>query len=351
VDHSPKEARAPEVLIPTFHPAARDLEGARRIEIAAGERFTGADVTLVRSRFYRVRVKFEAPPGFSSGVSLDSRPDLGDGLGVRPAGDCKAGACEFARVPSGAYLAVGSAGPAGAKMTMEELSSHNTQTSASVPVDVADADVDGVRLAISAGAEVAGHITVADGQLAEVKSVRVGFVYANGDDYGARSSEDGLFTERLSPGHYEVRVYASGDLVPKSIRAEDTDAMQEGLTVSHPGKLALEIVMSHDGATIEGVVKDKDDQPVPGATVVLIPETKRRSQHGLHLQTSTDQFGRYRFSSATPGEYKLFVWADVEDGIWFDPDFLKDVEGDGHSISVAAKDRQAINLRLASDRK
>jgi hypothetical protein len=127
--------------------------------------------------------------------------------------------------------------------------------------------------------------------------------------------------------------------------------MQEGLTVSHPGKLALEIVMSHDGATIEGVVKDKDDQPVPGATVVLIPETKRRSQHGLHLQTSTDQFGRYRFSSATPGEYKLFVWADVEDGIWFDPDFLKDVEGDGHSISVAAKDRQAINLRLASDRK
>ena len=113
----------------------------------------------------------------------------------------------------------------------------------------------------------------------------------------------------------------------------------------------MEIALSHDGATIEGVIQSKDDQPVPGAIVVLIPETRMRSRHGLFQQTSTDQFGRYHLGAVTPGDYKLFVWAEVETGIWFDPDFLKDVESDGHSIAVTAKDHQAINLRLTSDPK
>jgi hypothetical protein len=27
-----------------------------------------------------------------------------------------------------------------------------------------------------------------------------------------------------------------------------------------------------------------------------------------------------------PGSYKLFAWDDVEPGIWWDPDFLKNYE-------------------------
>ena len=349
VDHSPKEARPPEILIPTFHPAARDADGARKIEIAAGDRFTGADVTLLRSRLYRVRVRFEGPPGLSSGVSLNPRPELGDGFGPQPAGDCKAGVCEFARVPSGPYLAVGSA--ASPKMTIDELFSNSSQTYASVPVDVTDADIDGVSIVISAGADIAGHITVADDDHPDRKQLRVRFVDADGASHDSRFSEDDSFSARLSPGRYEVQVYASGNLIAKSIRAEDIEVIQDGLTISHSGKLPLEIALSHDGATIEGVIQSKDDQPVPGAIVVLIPETRMRSRHGLFQQTSTDQFGRYHFGAVTPGDYKLFVWAEVETGIWFDPDFLKDVESDGHSIAVTAKDHQAINLRLTSDPK
>src|SRR5271155_4804232 len=90
----------------------------------------------------------------------------------------------------------------------------------------------------------------------------------------SRFAEDDSFSARLSPGRYEVQVNASGDLIPRSIRAEDTEVMQDGLTISHSGKLPLEIALAHDGATIDGVVANKDDQPVPGATVVLIPETK-----------------------------------------------------------------------------
>jgi hypothetical protein len=236
-------------------------------------------------------------------------------------------------------------------MTLDEMFSNSSQTYASVPVDVSNADVDGVRIVISAGADIAGHITVADDDHAEHKQLRVRFVDADGASHDSRFAGDDSFAARLSPGRYEVQVYASGDLIPKSIRTEETEVMQEGLTISHSGKLPLEIAMSHEGATIEGIVQNKDDRPVPGATVVLVPETKLRSRRGLYQETSTDQFGRYHFGAVTPGDYKLFVWMEVEAGIWFDPDFLRDVESDGHSITVAAKDHQAINLRLTSDAK
>jgi hypothetical protein len=85
VDRSPEDLPAPRTLVPTFYPAAREPGAARKIDVAAGDRFTGADVTLLRSRLYRVRVKLEGPPGMPKGVGLHPRPDLVDGLGPNSA--------------------------------------------------------------------------------------------------------------------------------------------------------------------------------------------------------------------------------------------------------------------------
>src|SRR5258708_24887198 len=108
----PAKPRAPEALTPTFYPAAQEFSGARKIDVVGGERVTGADVTLQRSRLFRVRVKLEGPPGIPSGVSLNPRPELSDGLGPHPASDCnQAHVCEFTHVPSGSYAAVGQTSP------------------------------------------------------------------------------------------------------------------------------------------------------------------------------------------------------------------------------------------------
>ncbi|MDR3701515.1 MAG: carboxypeptidase-like regulatory domain-containing protein [Candidatus Sulfopaludibacter sp.] len=108
--------------------------------------------------------------------------------------------------------------------------------------------------------------------------------------------------------------------------------------------------MSHDGARIEGVVHDKEDQPVAGATVVLIPEPKLRFRHDLYQDANTDQLGRYHLAPVTPGEYKLFAWPDIEEGIWFDPDFLKDAEPQGLEITIDAKGHAVANLKLPTEK-
>lgn len=343
VDHSPKGQPPPESLVAAFYPGVRDIAGARRIDVAAGDRYTGADITLVRSRLYKVRVRISGPPGLDSGVGLHERPDLSDGLGVRLSSDCNKGVCEFRGVPSGSYLATGSA--QSKNMTVEELFSNSGQYRTSVPVEVADADVDDVRVVVAA-AEVAGRFTVEGEDHPDLKDVHVQFVAADGDEHWPAVDKDGRFATHLGPGWYEVEVSAGGDLIAKSMRTEQADVRRDGLIVTGSGKQSLEIVLAHDGAAIAGVARDKDGQPVPGATVVLIPAPALRQQHDLYAQTTTDQYGHYSLQTLAPGEYKLFAWSDVEDGIWFDPDFLKDVESSGRLVTLEAKGHEAADLTV-----
>jgi hypothetical protein len=58
--------------------------------------------------------------------------------------------------------------------------------------------------------------------------------------------------------------------VIKSIHVGSTDVLRGGLTVSGAGKISLEIVLAPDGGQIDGVVLDKDDKPMAGATVILV---------------------------------------------------------------------------------
>jgi hypothetical protein len=346
VNHSPKDLPPPQVLVPTFHPSARDISGARAIEIGAGDRLTGADITLGRSRLYRVSVTLEGPPGMEMGVGLDERPNLGDGLSPQPSSDCKAQVCEFPAVPSGLYSATGEAGASNRTMTMMELFSNNGRFRASSPVDVIDADVTGVRVTIGPGTEIAGHIGVKDDDKFDLSEAAVTFVDAEGTEHNASASKEGVFTALLQQGRYEVQAHARRELIAESIRAGDIDIPAEGLTISRPGKISMEVVLSRNGAAVEGVVQDKDDQPVQGAIVVLIPESSMRSRHDRYQETTTDQHGRYHFIAIPPGDYKLFVWSEIEEGIWFDPEFLKDAESGGHSITLQAKAHETASLRL-----
>ncbi len=71
------------------------------------------------------------------------------------------------------------------------------------------------------------------------------------------------------------------NLVVKSIRAGQADVLRDGLIVSEPGKTTLEIVLAADGGQIDGVALDKDDKPVAGATVLLVPEPVFRGRRDL----------------------------------------------------------------------
>jgi hypothetical protein len=342
-DKAAEGARHVEISVPTWHPNARDFAGARRIDVAAGERVTGADVTLLRSRLFRVRVKTASPEGLDFGVRLNERSNVRDSLGVSPHSECKDGVCEFSGVPSGAYVLEGMATPR--NLSVADMFMGAKQLRASVPVDVLDSDVDGVRVTVDAGAEIVGHVEVRGEEHPKLNRDSVHFLDASGIDDRVVLT-DASFSGRLSAGRYNVHVYTQKDLIVESVRSEAVDVLAEGLVIARPGKIPLSIVLSHDGATVEGVAQDGDGKPVGGATVALVPDLSHRSRADLFRDVHTDQHGRYEMAAVPPGEYQLFAWNDVEPGIWFDPEFLKNVEAKGHAVKLAAKGHESATVTV-----
>ena len=110
--------------------------------------------------------------------------------------------------------------------------------------------------------------------------------------------------------------------------------------------MQLDIVAGKDGAELEGAVTRKDGQPVPGAIVVLVPEPRLRVHPSLFRQSESDQSGRFQFKTVPPGTYFLFAWDDVEPGILWDPEFLKNYEARGERVALKPGAYESAGVRL-----
>jgi hypothetical protein len=344
-DHSQKTSPR-EVLLAALYPGVVDPAAARAVEAAAGARITGLDIALPRSRIFHVTGHVTVPAGTRGGVALEPARGFED-LGQRYRGIVKSnGDFEISDVPPGSYTLSASAAPP-RKSTPGVINVYSLREfRASMPLDVGNADVAGVHIAVSAGAEVEGHMIVEGDDPVNLTRL-VNFQDGTGRSPSTPVLEDQTFAMLLSPGSYSVYANTGKHLVIKSIRAGQIDVLRDGLNVTEAGKISLEIVLAPEGGQIDGAVLDKDDKPVAGATVLLVPSAPLRGRHDRFEDTSTNQNGRYRFENVAPGDYKVFAWDDVEPGAWFDPDFLRDIESRGEAVKLNAKGRQTVSVHIS----
>lgn len=137
---------------------------------------------------------------------------------------------------------------------------------------------------------------------------------------------------KLPPGYYIASVSSGGDV------------LKDGLLVGGAAN-PVNIVLAADGATVQGVVRNRDSAVVADARVVLIPPSERRGVFARFLTTVTDAAGTFTFSAVPPGLYRLIA-LDVTGrteprplggetvSYWEAPDFVEDVEGQGMRLDV-----------------
>jgi hypothetical protein len=163
---------------------------------------------------------------------------------------------------------------------------------------------------------------------------------------GRVDAEGNFALQGVSPSRYDPAISGLPDsFYLKSVRFENQETANTGFDVTGPGRYRLELVFSGDGAQVEGVVLDSKDRPAAQATVVLIPADRAAR---LYKSTTTAQNGQFALKAIPPGKYRLYAWEGVEQGIWFDPDFMTQHDKDGESVSFDAKERKATNLKLRS---
>jgi protocatechuate 3,4-dioxygenase beta subunit len=350
VDHSPPSDTPVRRPATTFYPRALDPAAATIIEVAAGARVTGIDMIPVETPLYKIRLHVDVPAGLLPRVELHYTTR---GYGGTQARAIPAGPQDFTfvNVPPGSYTVVATAAEPEKRDPFVISLIGSPEWKARVPVQVS-ADIDDLRVTVTPGAEVRGHITVeagAEGKTASVAGRFIMFESGDLDSPDAGIGEGDTFRLRLATGHYAVNASSTiraRELYVKSIRSGDNDIFQQGFTVSGPAEFPVEIVLGSDGASVEGLVLDQDGKPAAGATVVLVPAPELRERADAYRVTEADQTGRFQIKGIAPGESKLFAWPDVEENAWLNPAFLKPVEAQGEPVKFDPNDRRKVTIHL-----
>ena len=146
---------------------------------------------------------------------------------------------------------------------------------------------------------------------------------------------------RPVPGHYQLdfRGFPPNTYV-LSATAAGRDVLKEGLNIV--GDTALEIVLAHPGASVDGIVRVATGDTLINGTVVLAPDERGASFRYYSFLTDAD--GRFELECVAPGSYKLFAWTELEGAAYRNTEFMQEFDDRGRLVTLESGARETVNL-------
>jgi protocatechuate 3,4-dioxygenase beta subunit len=358
-----ERASAEESYAPSYFPGSIDPETATPIQLPAVAEVRGIDFILrpvqtvtLRGRVVSPIPSTEVPPppprgqpqqgprggqlrqlaqNFRNSVQIvlsrsGSRGGGGRGGVGQPATAASAdGGFEIRNVIPGSYTVTA------------VFRQNDQQYSARTRIEVNDRDVENINLALRPGIEVPGQIYLDGTPPAQfqIDRIRVGLVSTEdvpAGDTNTQVKPDATFVLSNVPA-LTYRVNITG--LPAGAyaiagRYGAVDALNEPFQIDGSQVLPLQVQIGFSAGRVDGYVTGRGDQPLPGATSVLIPAAPHRNRLDLYKTAATDQYGRFSFTSVAPGDYKVFAWEEVPQGAYQDPAFVSRFEDRGRPIRV-----------------
>lgn len=342
-DDSAGEDGGASGYVPTYYPGTPDAARAAAVSVKTGEEITPVDLSLEPTTVYSIRGRVEnfvARQGAGVILILEPRPT---GLAwsnppQQTLVDKPDGSFEIRGVLRGSY-------------TLSAFwSEQGRPYFARRAIDVGAMDVDGVQLAVLPGVTVIGQVVWDPKPSLEKDTLTVRVNAADtvraGQTLHIRASPNGtFFLPGLGDGLYRIETFGqTADCYLKSIRYAGMEVSDDEFNVIRGTQATLEVTISAKGARVQGTVTNAEGLPAVGVWVVLVPDEARRSEFRLYKQGRTDQYGRFDLRGIAPGDYKLFSWEQVEQNAWEDPEFLKEFDGKGQSVSLQENEAKQVDL-------
>jgi protocatechuate 3,4-dioxygenase beta subunit len=342
-DNAEDPTADPQGYAKMYYPGTPDAARANSFSIKAGEEIPSVEILMRQALVYRIRGRvynqITHKPGIGTNIILTAKTQSHEwDAGYQQVSVQKQdGAFEIPEVMPGSYALTA--------FWLDEGKVYSTTTS----IDVGNADVEGIAVTIAPGVNINGQIIWEGKPSLEKDELTVmprpvdleimfrGRVRVNqGNSFTLKDVGDGTY-HALVEGQ-------SKDCYIKDVRYAGSSALDDGFTVVRGTAGSLEIIISSQGAAVQGSVSDTDGLPVAGVWAVLVPSAPRRAQNRLYKTQTTDQYGHFILRGIAPGDYQLFSWDEVEDGAWEDADFLKPFEEKGEKVTVQEGDSKSVNL-------
>jgi hypothetical protein len=347
-----------ETQVAVYYPGTIEANGAAPIDLRSGGSADGIDIPVaagpVRTRHIRGVVTEPATGQPLVQAQVLAIPRTSDPSFVIPSDQSRPdGSFDIAGVAPGSYLLMANARDGRTGM---------------LPLQVGDANVDNVAIAVTKGFQVSGRIVVEgqprNGGTPNVSTLRI-FLQRDpdilgmpngGPEFSPPPAADGSFVlQGVPPGDFRVTLGPPGgmqflslpeDMYIKSMRYGNTDVLDGGLHIRGASRDQLEIVIGANAGRLTGTVMNPRREPLAGITVVAMPDAADRSRSDLYKKVMSDSSGRFRMQGLPPGNYSLFAFEDIEEGAWQDPEVIRPYESRGTSARVRDGNDENVQLTV-----
>jgi hypothetical protein len=318
-----------------FFPGTTDSQSARPVDVQPGAVVRGIDLnTVILSPVTGHRLTVQLVDASGQSVRNARWSITVAGYGITPSirnGETATGGFEVQDLSPGRYN-VSSAISVGTTVTMW----------GSKVIEVREGTFDDVRLVLTAPIVLPGRVI---GMSASLKDASIVLRPPSGG--GPPIQPDGSFSiVNVRPGDYELALTgAPPNFYISSVKLGNVD-VTAGLQLASAPQQSLDVVISPNAGVVDGTVIDNAGQGASAVTVVLIPESPRRSRIDLYRVASSDTAGRFRLEGIVPGNYKVFLWESIEENSWQDPDVLRIYEDQGKPVRINDASRETIQLSI-----
>ena len=340
---------------PSFYPGVLEPTEAQRIRVGVGEEVGNIDFALVAARTAKVSGTVLNAAGASvanESVTLSQEVMGPQGGAIFPSSNTAQtgpdGRFSLNNVQAGEYvLAVRAA--AGNDQPAQE---------AREMIQVAGADIDGLVIVTGSGGTVRGQVASDDGT--PVTGLDRLSVRARPLTWAARRSTlgfsgngrvnaDGTFEMTAVVGPVVLSIGTlTGDWTLKNVELNGRNLADDPIDVRHGETLnGVRVVLTNRPTHLRGALLDEKKQPADGTVVVFPEETARWREDSRTVRAARpDQRGEFWIKGLPAGKYLIAAVDYVQDGQWYDPEFLADLRSRAERLSIDEAEHKRIDVTL-----
>jgi len=332
------------IYAPIYYPGTNHAAAATPLQVTSGQ-VIEADIAMFKVSTVHISGKVRSDYPIGGPPRLTAYPgdhpswDPGERHGV--IADYKTGRWDLDGLQPGPYTLV-----------CDRLD-HGVRLGARQVVNVGTKNIDNIDVTLNRYPDLAGKVTIEGGGKVppgirvslQPRQGRVSMGYP-----AAEISPEGEFLlTAISPDLSDLRVsnMPAGYFV-KSVIVSGHEVSESGIELGLGGSHHVDIVISLNGATLEGSVSEKEDKPSPGATVVLVPVPEHRQLKSRYYAATADQNGRFAALGIHPGEYTVIAWDSAEPLDYAAPDALEVADKQGQTLKLEGGERKTVQLKALS---